>query len=566
MKNLFGSKAPPGWRGAVFLPCIYLAWLLTGLTPSAFAQSSFPIEALDAPDYTLEILAIIRHEDRPGFGYWAAPLGDLNGDGFDDFAIASIADTTFIFFGGDPVDPEPDFFVLGGGEGLASGDFNGDGYIDIVTSSGHFTIPDNESRGTVRIYLNTGGIPPYAGEADRIIIGEPNTLTGRTTSDYHSGVFTADMNGDGISDLLYLSQIYFDPVAKGRMNLILGGDSMLTHEPYQFLAHPRGRNAHFAETYMTGDLNGDGCDEVVLFGSDVDTTRNKRVYEMDVYLGNRAGVFSAPDITNRDDSAWVPAKQVSSISDLDGDGCGDIINGQTTTIFGAVHLFRGSPALSLHRSIWLSDSIPNQYPESYVYPALVSPVGDMNGDGYDDCIIGFRAKGVQDGIVYLAYPCGPLGDWKTATGAVGLIPWRDQLSEGVFPAGDVNGDGYDDILILGRPTTLKYQVTNQAWIYRGSPRLRTGLTPLPSAEKSALDAWPLPLPVGQTLQVHLHDADRGTLSLYDLLGRPLIRMPVDAAPQSSVTTVPTGDLAPGSYLLQFEAAATPPRAQLITVF
>ncbi|MFA6233455.1 MAG: T9SS type A sorting domain-containing protein [Bacteroidota bacterium] len=567
MKNRFRSKAPPGWRGAVLLPCLNLLFFLAGPTTCLVAQSSSPIEALDAPDYTLEILAIIRHEDHPGFGYWAAPLGDLNGDGYDDFAIASISDTTFIFLGGDPVDPEPDFFVLGGAEGLAAGDFNGDGKADIVTSTGTmYPILDPELRGKVRVYLNTGGMPPYSGEADRTIIGEPSTLNGHTSSPYHSGVFTADMNGDGNSDLLYLSRIRLDPVATGRMNLILGGAGVLTREPYQFLARPRGAFAIFAETYMTGDLNGDGCDELVLFGSDVDTMRNKRVYEMDVYLGNRAGVFGTPDITNRDDSAWVPAKQVSSISDLDGDGCGDIINGQTTTMFGAVHLFRGSPALTLHRSIWLSDSIPNQFPEFYVYPTLVSPIGDMNGDGYDDCIIGFRTKVVQTGIVYLVYPGGPLGDWKTATGAVGLIPERDRLSEGVFPAGDVNGDGYDDVLILGRPTILRYAPNNQAWIYRGSPRLRTGLTALPSTEVPALEAWPQPLPVGQTLQVRLHGADRGTLSLYDLLGRPLIRVPVNADPQSSVATLPTGELASGLYLLLFESAATQPQTKLITVF
>jgi hypothetical protein len=582
MKNRFRAKAPPGRksspRGSSNVPrpgmpcawrCVLIAAAALVCLPSVpAAQVVSPPDALARPDYVLEILAKIQPRNHPGFGRWTAPLGDLNCDGYDDFAVSTLADTTFIFLGGDPLDHEPAFYVLGGAMGLAAGDFNGDGLVDLVTARGHLSPPDPDLKGNIRIFLNTGGMPPYRQEPDRTIVGDSvNSQTGFSRSNWHSGIFSADMNGDGVADLLYYSQVWLDPVAWGRLNLILGGQGFIDRSSQQFLPHPRGTRASFAECYMTGDLNGDGCDDLMIFGDDVDTVRNQRIQQMSLYLGNREGMFGDPDIVNRDDSAWVVARQVSNICDVDGDGCADILNGYPLTLFGSAHLFRSSPVLTLHRSIWLNDSIPNQFPAFYIGPKIISPVGDMNGDGYDDFIIGVSTLGEPNGTVYLLHPAGPLGDWKTATGRVGIIGERDALLEGAFPIGDVNGDGYHDIILVGGPSKLDADdVRQRIWLYRGSPRLRTGVENPPSPVVGAIEVWPRPLPAGQSLSVRLPETTPGRLSLRDLLGRQYREYPVDAGARSSVVTVPTGGLSPGVYLLSFESAGVPPRVTLITIF
>ncbi|MDX9759530.1 MAG: FG-GAP and VCBS repeat-containing protein, partial [Bacteroidota bacterium] len=520
------SNAPPGCVPQAHSPdvlqCGICAAIVLLFIPSMLhAQSIIPPDELARPDYVLEILTKIQPRNHPGFGRWTAPLGDLDGDGYDDFAVSTLADTTFIFLGGDPLDHEPAFFVLGGAMGLTAGDFNGDGLVDIVTARSNLSLPDPELKGTIRIYLNTGGLPPYPDEPDRVMVGDiRGAQVGYSRSPWHSGVISADLNGDGIADLLYTTTIRFDPAAEGRLNLILGGQDFIERMPYQFQPHPRGRNASFARTYMTGDLNGDGCDDLMIFGDDVDTLRNQRIQQMSLYLGNREGLFDGPDIVNRDDSAWVVARQVSNVCDVNGDGCDDILNGYPLTLFGSAHLFRSSPALTLHRSIWLNDSIPNQFPDFYIGPHIISPVGDMNGDGYDDFIVGVSTLGEPNGTVYLLHPAGPLGDWKTATGRVGIIPERDHLNEGAFPAGDVNGDGFEDIILVGRPSKLDADSPSQrVWLFRGSPRLRTGVESPPSPDVGALEVWPRPLPAGESLSVRLPGTGRGILSVYDLLGR-----------------------------------------------
>jgi hypothetical protein len=579
MKQRIPSTAPPrreaGWaiktgcRAALCRRTALFAMILViACSTPTLGQIANRMGLFDAPNYRLEILAKIEPENHPGFGSWSASLGDINGDGFDDIAISTLADTTFIFLGGNPFDLEPDYFVLGGRMGLAAGDFNGDGRMDIATSMGNMRVPDPEGRGTVRIYLNTGSLPPFAETPDRVIIGEWQNQTGKSQSFLHQGVITADLNGDGVSDLLYTSRIRQDPVADGRLNLILGGEDFLTRIPYQFLARPRAERGYFAEEYLIGNFNGDGCDDLVIFGSYVPAGTSTRRYEMGIYLGKLSGEFGDPEILNSSDSAWVAARSWANASDVNGDGYDDLIDG-TSLLFGATHLFLGSTLVDQVRRIWDNDSIPNQDKNVFVGAKFVCPVGDMTGDGIDDCIIGWGTIIFQTGTVYLVYPAGPNNDWKTATGSVGIIPEEDELTEGAYDAGDLNGDGFDDMVVLGKPGIFdKYNSNYRAWIYSGSRRLRTGLGDLPIPETGDIQLFPQPLHAGQNLHVRLESEQRsnGSLVLSDLLGRMLYEQNIEVPEEGTVMQIPTQRLVSGTYLVRYQPTNGSPRSTILTVF
>ena len=93
--------------------------------------------------------------------------------------------------------------------------------------------------------------------------------------------------------------------------------------------------------------------------------------------------------------------------------------------------------------------------------ASVANAGDVNGDGFDDFIVGARLAdnfyGTNAGEAYLIFGKGtPFAnvDISTLAPADGIViqgkSFGDFLGKSVASAGDINGDGYDDI-IVGAP-------------------------------------------------------------------------------------------------------------------
>lgn len=177
--------------------------IIIGLASPDTIWTQIAEQARKTPSLEVMPIAYFKPKMHTGLGWFPTRLGDLDGDGYDDFAIASYLDTTFIYYGGDTIATEPRYKFPGGSGGIAAGDFNGDGYIDIA-STFSWLYDTTASLGRVFVYYNTKTDPPYHDSPDQIIQGRhANEKLGWWLGDYSwPGIVSGNVNNDGKADLI----------------------------------------------------------------------------------------------------------------------------------------------------------------------------------------------------------------------------------------------------------------------------------------------------------------------------------------------------------------------------
>lgn len=397
------------------------------------------------------------------------PHLDVNGDGFDDVIVGAPAavpsggtdpGTASVFLGGPSgITAAPQRIlagvVHGGRFGYSvanAGDVNGDGFADLVVGASGATSGGQPEVGSASVFL--GGANGVSGTPQRVLEGSA------AMSRFGNTVASAgDVNGDGYADLVVGA---FSANAVGRsyagaVSVFLGSVDGIPDAPLRVLEGMETFDGFGWSVAGAGDVDGDGYSDIVVGAKFAN--RGGRTYTgtVSVFHGSATGIAATPRrvLEGRergDDFGW----SVASAGDINGDGYSDIVVGALQEasshwmLGGFASVFLGSAtgvAAAPQRVLERPMRIDN-------FGHSVSIAGDVNGDGYADLVVGapFIVGSYSDRGIVSVYLGGEAGA-PAAPHRVLEGPRTDDFGWSVTGAGDVNGDGYAD-LVVGAPSAV----------------------------------------------------------------------------------------------------------------
>ncbi len=237
----------------------------------------------------------------------------------------------------------------------------------------------------------------------------------------------------------------------------LSGFIYLNRADSKFIGEAAGDGAG-GSVSSAGDVNGDGFDDLLIGAGGNDSGGDMAGAAYLVY-GPVSGTvdLSAADAKFIGEAEFDSARVVSGAGDVNGDGCDDILIGADRNDSGgdeagAAYLVYGPVSGTLDLvdadATFVGEAVDDRAGCS------VSSAGDVNGDGFGDLLIGASQNyrgGREAGAAYLFY--GPvIGTHDLSTADAELIGEAagDHAGTSVSSAWDVNSDGFDDILIGAR--------------------------------------------------------------------------------------------------------------------
>lgn len=311
-----------------------------------------------------------------------------------------------------------------------------DGHLSRAASKAQFAAMDAEPRFTYESSLASTASLTITGETGYYYFGARLTNAG-------------DINGDGFGDMITGAQGYF-PLS-GRLYVLYGRPSGRSAKPDLAISGPAPSTNAFGVYLAAGDLNGDGFDDVVVGEPSADGGWGRVYY----YPGSAIGLGLSPALTIASRAGGYFGGSVVGLGDTNGDHFDDLaIGAYPGGGDGQVYVFPGTPTGPADTPVFtLTGSAGRRIGEQMVGD------GDINGDGYADWVL--REKGAGNIVIRLGGPAG-LKPVASMTLTLAASPHGGSLG----PMGDINGDGFDD---LGIPDPFYMNDTGAVFVYMGGP-------------------------------------------------------------------------------------------------
>ncbi|WP_193323708.1 MBG domain-containing protein [Marinifilum sp. N1E240] len=400
----------------------------------------------DTPDLILE-----GDLGDASFGDAVSGAGDINQDGYDDIIVGSDEHNSntgkaYIFYGGAEMDNVADLVLSGEGPehhfgyGISrTGDINNDGYADVMIGAYGY------NSNTGRVYIYYGGVT-MDDVPDLILTGEsPGDRYGTIISE------AGDINNDEYADILIGAYGYSSNT--GRVYVYHGGESMSTTPDLILTGETEGGNFGISISEI-GDANNDGFDDFVVGGRSYYSDRRTFLYYGGLDMDNHYDNYLVEDNAL---SGYNKRILVSGAGDVNKDGYDDVVS-----------LYYSLDHKKCRIYIHLGRERLNNYPDltitedSYYNGFRLTTGGDINGDGYDDLLFGHGAYDYYNGRVLLYYGSDEMDN--VADFEILGEGKENAFGKSVSSAGDVNNDGFEDMLIGAQGFNKN---TGRAYIYYG---------------------------------------------------------------------------------------------------